>query len=80
MNNNGLLVSSKVAYYIAKPNKNRTIAEELIHAEAIDMVKIIIGEGTAKQIQIVEMSNSTVSRRIDNAADNISEQLLLVLK
>jgi len=65
-----LLSSYKVAWRIAKSKKSHTIAENLILPAAIDMVSIMIGDAAAKQLQIMPLSDNTISRRIQDIQPN----------
>lgn len=80
VNSNALLASYKVAYRIAQSKKPHTIAEELILPAAVDMAKIMIGEEAGNQLIKIPLSNNTISRRIDDIAVDISDQLLNQLK
>ena len=64
-----LQCSYEVAYRIAKCKKPHTIAEQLIKPCAEKMVEIMIGSGAKKKIQQVSLSNDTIRRLIDIAAD-----------
>lgn len=74
------VASYEVALLIAKSGKPYTIAEELILPAAKSMCNIIIGEGAAKELSTVPLSNDTVKRRIDEMSQNIQEQLISKLK
>ncbi|XP_072389908.1 SCAN domain-containing protein 3-like [Diabrotica undecimpunctata] len=71
-----LLASYMVAYRIAKCKKPHTIAEELILPATVDMVTVMIGKSVAKEIKNVPLSNSTVSRRIHDMAEDINAQIV----
>lgn len=73
---NALLSSYKVAWRIAKSKKPHTIAENLILPAAMDMVSIMIGDAAAKQLQNVPLSDNTISRRIQDMAEDINDQLI----
>nr|XP_006005906.1 PREDICTED: zinc finger BED domain-containing protein 5-like [Latimeria chalumnae] len=70
-----LEASYLVSYRIANSGKPHTIAEELILSAATDMVSTILGENAPKLIQLVPISNNTVSRRIDDMANDVLTQL-----
>ncbi|XP_066473215.1 uncharacterized protein [Tiliqua scincoides] len=80
VNANGLLSSYKMAYHIAQCKKPHTIAEELILPAAVDMVTSMLGEEAGKQLLKVPLSNNTISRRIDDMAEDINDQLICSLK
>jgi len=71
-----LLASYKVAYEVAKCTKPHTIAEHLILPAAMDMVSIMLGEAAAKQLMNIPLSDTTISRRILNLAEDINDQLI----
>ncbi|GFU73638.1 SCAN domain-containing protein 3, partial [Trichonephila clavipes] len=50
--------------------KPHTIAEELILPAAIEIVETMFGNNFAKELQSIPLSNDTVSRRIDDIAEN----------
>ncbi|GFU33867.1 SCAN domain-containing protein 3, partial [Trichonephila clavipes] len=67
-----------------KPNKLKdiskrfmphTIAEELILPTAIEIVETMFGDNFAKELQSIPLSNDTVSRRIDDIAEDVEQQL-----
>ncbi|GFW08902.1 SCAN domain-containing protein 3 [Trichonephila clavipes] len=52
-----------------------TIAEELILPAAIEIVETMFGDNFAKELQSIPLSNDTVSRRIDDIAEDVEQQL-----
>ncbi|XP_069092632.1 protein FAM200A-like [Pleurodeles waltl] len=66
-----------VLHSVKKPH---TVAEELILPAAVDMVTIMLGEDAGKQLLKVPLSNNTISRRINDMADDINDQLMCNLK
>jgi hypothetical protein len=60
--------------------KPHTTAENLIPPATIDMVKAVIGSEDVRKIKAIPLSNSTVSRRTDEMADDICEQLIQKIK
>jgi len=75
-----LLASYKVAYQVAKCKKPHTIAEQLILPAAMDMVSIMLWEAAAKQLMNIPLSDTTISRRILDLAEDINDQLIDKLK
>jgi hypothetical protein len=75
-----LLASYRVAYQVAKCKKPHTIAEQLILPAAMDMVSIMLGEAAAKQLMNIPLSDTTISRRILDLAEDINDQLIDKLK
>jgi hypothetical protein len=61
---------------IAKCGKPHTIGEELILPAAKDMVTCILGVPSAKQPDMISLSNDTVRRRIESMALNVKEKLI----
>ncbi|GFX73418.1 SCAN domain-containing protein 3 [Trichonephila clavipes] len=55
--------------------KPHTIAEELILRAAIEIVETMFGDNFAKELQSIPLSNDTVSRRIDDIAEDVEQQL-----
>ncbi|GFW65252.1 SCAN domain-containing protein 3 [Trichonephila clavipes] len=61
--------------HIARYKKPHTIAEELILPAAIEIVETMFGDNFAKELQSIPLSNDTVSRRIDDIAEDVEQQL-----
>ncbi|GFV52373.1 zinc finger BED domain-containing protein 5 [Trichonephila clavipes] len=59
----------------ARCKKPHTIAEELILPAAIEIVETMFGDNFAKELQSIPLSNDTVSRRIDDIAEDVEKQL-----
>ncbi|GFW84130.1 uncharacterized protein TNCV_4877931 [Trichonephila clavipes] len=55
-----------------KPN---IIGEELILTAAIEIIETMFGDNFAKELQSIPLSNDTVSRRIDDIAEDEEQQL-----
>ena len=75
----GLLASYKISYLIAKCGKPHTIAENLI----IPAVKEIMSTMFANPVDIISnipLSNNSVSRRINDMADELTGALVAELK
>ena len=75
-NTQTLLASYKVAYRIARTKKPHTIAETLILPAAVDMVAVMFGEAEANKLHSIPLSDTTISRRICDMADDINTQLI----
>ena len=75
-----LLASYKVAYRIAKAMKPHTLAEEVVKPCVIDMADIILGDGAARKLKQVALSNDTIARRIKDLSIDIRDQLISDLK
>jgi len=65
-----------VSLRIAKCGIPHTIGEELILPAAKDMVTCMLGVPSAKQLDIISLSNDTVRRRIESMALNVKEKLI----
>ncbi|XP_064416286.1 zinc finger BED domain-containing protein 5-like [Latimeria chalumnae] len=65
-----------VSLRIAKAGKPHNIGEKLLLPAAKDMCTVMIGEKAASQLDMVPLSNDTVSRRIADMAADVKEQLL----
>ncbi|XP_070797156.1 SCAN domain-containing protein 3-like [Pituophis catenifer annectens] len=73
---NALRASYLVANRIAKAKKPFTIGEELILPSTKDICRELLGEAAVKKVANVPLSASTVTRRIDEIAEDIETQLL----
>lgn len=80
VNESALLVSYKVAYRVAKAGKPHTIAENLILPAALDMVEIMVSKQEANKLKNIPLSDNTISRRINDMANDIQEQVVEKLK
>jgi len=70
------VASYEVAYLVAKCKKPHTIAETLIKPCVEIIVKNMLGEELANKVNSVQLSNSTIQRRIYDLHDDIESQLL----
>ncbi|MBN3322404.1 ZBED5 protein, partial [Atractosteus spatula] len=72
--------AQEASYYaslqIAKAGKPHTIGEELFLPLAKELILIVCGEKAAKQLDLVALSNVTVTRRIINMADDVKSTLI----
>lgn len=71
-----LEASYLVALRVAKMSKPHTIAETLVLPAAIDMVSVVIGVEEANKLKKVPLSNDTISRRIDDMAADVRDQII----
>lgn len=76
INANALRASYLVANHIAKAKKPFTIGEELILPSTKDICRELLGEAAVKKIAQVPLLASTVTRRIEEIAEDIEKQLL----
>jgi hypothetical protein len=72
--------SYKVSLRIAKAGKPHTNGESLLLPVAEDMTSSVLGEKVAKQLELIPLSDDTVSRRISDIASNVKEQLIEKVK
>ncbi|XP_035225125.1 zinc finger BED domain-containing protein 5-like [Stegodyphus dumicola] len=75
-----LKASFRVSYRIARFRQAHTIAENLIGPCAKDIAKCMLGEKAAKKIELVPLSNNTVSHRINDLANYVENELLKRIK
>ncbi|XP_029656547.1 zinc finger BED domain-containing protein 5-like [Octopus sinensis] len=68
-----LEASYLVAELISKNRKNHTIGEKLILPACKIIVSKILGEEATKQIDNIPLSNSTISRRLQDISENIEK-------
>ena len=73
---NALRSSYLMTNRIAKPKKPFTVGEELIFPSTNVICHEIPGEAAVQEIRHVPMSASTVTRRIEEIAEDINAQLL----
>ncbi|KAJ7316251.1 hypothetical protein JRQ81_002413 [Phrynocephalus forsythii] len=76
INENALRASYLLANRIAKAEKPFTIGEELILPSTKDICRELLGEAAVEKIAHVPLSASTVTRRIEEIAEDIEAQLL----
>lgn len=79
-NENAVEASYKISYHIAKSGKSHTIAEKLIVPCIKDAVSCMLGEEHIKKINTIPLSNSTISRRIKDMANDIEETVVTRIK
>ena len=77
---NAVRASYIVAYKVAQAKKPHTIVEQLVLPCAKEMVRLVVGEDAARKLNDISVSNNTVSRRIDEISQNISEQVVDEIK
>ena len=72
--------SFDVALQIAKHKKPHTIEETLIKPCALNMVKLVLGETSAKKIQQVSLSSHKIKRRISLMSTDVKQQVMHKIK
>ena len=74
--NRALQASFEVALHIAKQKKASYYLSNFVKPCAVDMVKLLLGEASAKKIQQVLLSNDTIKRRISLMSTDIKQQVI----
>uniref|UniRef100_K7G9P4 DUF4371 domain-containing protein n=1 Tax=Pelodiscus sinensis TaxID=13735 RepID=K7G9P4_PELSI len=77
---NAVRASYVAACKVAQAKKPRTIVEQLVLPCAKEMVLPVLGEEAARTLNDRSVSNDTVSRRINERSQNISEQVVDEMK
>jgi len=73
---NAVEASFLVSLRIAKCGKPHTIGEELTLSVAKYMVTCMLGEPSAKQLDMISLSNDTFHRGVESMALNVKEKLI----
>ena len=68
--------SYEVAWLIARNKKPHTIGEELIKPAAEVMTRLMCGGEQAKKLELIPLSNDTITRRIKDMSIDIKQQLI----
>jgi hypothetical protein len=79
-NENALIASMKVSYCIAREGEGHTIGEKLLKPCAIDLAACVIEEEAARKIQLMQLSDNTIQRRIQDYASNVLDELVRRLR
>ena len=72
--------SYRASLRIAQAGKAHTIGEELCLPMAKEMTRIMCGKKMAKRLDIIPLSNNTVTRRIETMADDVKNTLIKRIK
>ena len=75
-----LTTSFEVLLQIAKQKKPHNIGETFVKPCAVNMVKLILGKTSAKNIQQVSLSNDTIKRCISLMATDVKQQVIAEIK
>ncbi|XP_056092494.1 zinc finger BED domain-containing protein 5-like [Rhinichthys klamathensis goyatoka] len=75
-----LRASYLLSYRVGRKGLPHTIAEDVCLPAAKEMVECMIGEKEAKKLDMIPVSNNTVSRRIDAMAEDILATLVSRVK
>ena len=76
LNEKAQLTSYLVSYRIAKEKAPYTCGEKLILPSCVDIVSTMLDGKSADKIKSVPISDTTVSRRISDIAENLELQLV----
>lgn len=76
----GLTASYEISKLIAKTGKPHNIGETLILPAVTVVVSTVMSQNANEIIQVILLGNSTVSRRIDEMADDVEDQLVAKLQ
>ena len=68
--------SYEVAWLIARNQKPYTIGEQLIKSAAVVMTQLMCGSEQAKKLELIPLSNNTITRRIKDMSIDIKQQLI----
>uniref|UniRef100_K7F692 DUF4371 domain-containing protein n=1 Tax=Pelodiscus sinensis TaxID=13735 RepID=K7F692_PELSI len=77
---NAVRASYIVAYKVTQAKKPHTIVEQLVLPCAKEMMRLVLGEEAARKLNDISVSNDTLSRRINELSQNISEQVVDEIK
>uniref|UniRef100_K7GIF2 DUF4371 domain-containing protein n=1 Tax=Pelodiscus sinensis TaxID=13735 RepID=K7GIF2_PELSI len=77
---NAVRASYIIAYKVAQAKKPHTIVQQLVLPCAREMVWLVLGKEAARKLNDISLSNDTVSRRINEISQNISEQVVDEIK
>jgi hypothetical protein len=72
----GLLASYEISKLIAKAGKPHNIGESLILPAVSVVISTVMNQSVHEITQTIPLSNSSVSRRIDEMADDVEKQLV----
>lgn len=75
-----LKASYLVALQIAKNKKPYTIGEDLIKPCMLQAGEVVLGKQAVKKLKEIPMSANTIKRRIEEMADDIENQVIIMVK
>ena len=79
-NADGLIASYNISLLIAKCGKPHTIGEMLILPAISEAISTVMHQDASSVVKSIPLSNNSVSRRIDEMALNVEQQLCEVLQ
>ncbi|GBP96500.1 Zinc finger BED domain-containing protein 5 [Eumeta japonica] len=80
VNEKDTAASHLLKYRVAKTDEVPTIAENLIKPFALDIIKRMLDDKSAKHLSTVPLSNDTVSCRIHDLASYVKQELIAGLQ
>ncbi|CAI9731888.1 Hypothetical predicted protein [Octopus vulgaris] len=78
--NNWLIASYNIALLVAKSGKSHTTGETLFHPVIEEVLSTVIHEKPDNIMERFPLSNNTISRRIDEMANDVKHQLINILQ
>ena len=79
-NDDGLVASYNISLLIAKCGKPHTIGEKLILPAIRVVISTVMHQDASSVVRSIPLSNNSVSRRIDELAVDVEQQLCQVLQ
>ena len=79
-NDDGLVASYNISLLIAKCEKPHTIGEKLILPSISEAISTVMHQDASSVVKSIPLSNNSVSRRIDEMALNVEQQLCEILQ
>ncbi|KAI6652944.1 SCAN domain-containing protein 3 [Oopsacas minuta] len=74
-NDDGLVTSCKISLVIAKCGKLQTIGEKLILPAIREVISTVMHQDASNVVISISLSNNSVSRRIEELAIDVEQQL-----
>ncbi|KAI6653976.1 SCAN domain-containing protein 3 [Oopsacas minuta] len=79
-NDDGLVASHNISLLIAKCGKPHTIDENLILPAIREAISTVMHQDASSVVRSIPLSNNSVSRRIEELAIDVEQQLCKVLQ
>ncbi|KAI6650135.1 SCAN domain-containing protein 3-like [Oopsacas minuta] len=79
-NDDGLVASYNISLLIAKCGKPHTIGEKLILPAIREVISTVMHQDASSVVRSIPLSNNSVSRRIEDLAIDVEQQLCKVYK
>ena len=74
-NDDGFVASYNISLLIAKCGKPHTIGEKLILPAIKEVISTVMHQDASSVVRSIPLSNNSVSRRIDELAKDVEQQL-----